>query len=708
MDNSTPPLSLYSPLDEDKEEIRLITFPRESRESGLVHCNLETVPLKPYSPEYQRYTTALNSRASKRRVLATWTRARCLSRLSANQDQDAMDNRIPVTEGYRFPWGDYAALSYVWGDENSTSKIVVNGRETRVTRNLEVALRALRKRPDFEAGYKLWVDALCINQKDYEERDRQICKMQNIYGNARAVIAWLGEEENESDKAINLIESLSNACGEGRGEELEARLNEEPDCLGNGGWLALHELMNRPYWTRLWIIQEIVLGSSRVVIRCGNSFIDWGIFCAGIRVLFNHLWMVKDWLLARELALRGSFDDPRWMTVSLHLVYKDLRVLSQYEEQGNNRLSFGRLLEIANSAHSRDIRDKVYGLVGMMDPAIAEQLAPDYMLDPSRIFADVAKAFILTDGNLEPLRESNPWGKTNAPSWAADWTWDGRLRYARTEVPVWGPFWTQDEPVQDAMARISYRASGKTPPEASFSNDNLHLTCRGFLIDKIAGLSARGAGYFSWLEESIVQPDYRRSVYGDYANTAKALYHALVLDRVGNGQTASDLHAAILSLPSTFQAADPQFRKLGWKWLTDQGGYYFRWETWRLANKKFWLGDRWLDDYFTDRIPDGASEYDYTEVYSCFDRTCKSRRFMTTSNGYLGWAPDNIYGSDEDQTREGDLISIIFGCSTPLVIRPYGKLFKVVGEAYVQGLMDGEAMKFLESGEYPIQDFTFC
>ena len=130
--------------------------------------------------------------------------------------------------------------------------------------------------------------------------------------------------------------------------------------------------------------------------------------------------------------------------------------------------------------------------------------------------------------------------------------------------------------------------------------------------------------------------------------------------------------------------------------------------TWRLANKKFWLGDRWLDDYFTDRIPDGASEYDYTEVYSCFDRTCKSRRFMTTSNGYLGWAPDNIYGSDEDQTREGDLISIIFGCSTPLVIRPHGKLFQVVGEAYVQGLMDGEAMKFLESGECRIQDFTFC
>jgi hypothetical protein len=81
---------------------------------------------------------------------------------------------------------------------------------------------------------------------------------------------------------------------------------------------------------------------------------------------------------------------------------------------------------------------------------------------------------------------------------------------------------------------------------------------------------------------------------------------------------------------------------------------------------------------------------------------------VTTVNGYLGWAPDNIYGSDEDQTRKGDPICIIFSCSTPIVIRPHGKLFKVVGEAYVQGIMEGEATKFLESSGYQIQDVTFC
>jgi len=716
MDNSTPSLSLnrgiakkipatsYLPLDEDNDEIRLITFAPGSRES-TVYCNLETVSLKSYNLEYQSYTSALSLTVSKRKALANWMRIRCPLRLGAKTGQDAMDSRVPVTNGYRFLWGDYAALSYVWGDENMTSKIVVNGQEIQVTRNLEVALRALRGRPDFEAGYKLWVDALCINQADHEERERQVGKMRNIYGNAWAVIAWLGEEENESDKAINLIEALANAGREDRGQELEARLRKEPYYLGNGSWIALHELMQRAYWTRLWIIQEIVLGSSGVVIRCGNSFIDWKLFCTGIGVLFDHLWVVKDLLRERELSLRKSPTDPVWSTESLHFVHRDLRVLSRYEEEGGDRLSFGRLLDIANSACSSDIRDKVYGLVGIMDPAIAKQIAPNYRIDPLRLFPAVAKAFILTYGNLEPLRDCNPWGKALNPSWAADWTWDSRHRYSRLDIPVWvwGPFGNQE-----GAARISYRSSGNTLPEASFSNGDLHLTCRGFVIDRISGLTARGDGYFSWLKDSIVQPDRGNTIYGDAAATAKALYCALVADRVGNGQRASNRHAAILSLPSTFRSAKPQFGRLGWNWLASQEDYYFRWELWRSANDGFRLGNRRLGSYFRNRIPNGASEYDYIDVYTCFDRTCQSRRFMTTSNGYLGWAPDNIYGSDEDQTRKGDLISVIFGCSTPIVIRPHGKLFKVVGEAYVQGLMDGEAMRFLESGDFQVQDFTFC
>jgi len=122
----------------------------------------------------------------------------------------------------------------------------------------------------------------------------------------------------------------------------------------------------------------------------------------------------------------------------------------------------------------------------------------------------------------------------------------------------------------------------------------------------------------------------------------------------------------------------------------------------------FRLGHKRLHDYFSDQIPFDASEYDFTEVYSCFDRTSQKRRFMLTHNGYMGWAPDNIFGSRDAQTKSGDLIAILFGCSTPIVIRPHGEYFKVVGEAYVQGLMDGEAMELLESEKVKARSFTFC
>jgi hypothetical protein len=222
-----------------------------------------------------------------------------------------------------------------------------------------VALRDPRERPHFE-GFKLWVEAVCLNQVDYEERETQVRKMQNIYCNAWTVIVWLGEEENEREKAIDLIKTLSAAGREDCGEALERKLTEEPSYLGTGCWLALHELMQRPYWTRLQVIQEIVLGSSRVLIRCGGSCVEWTSLCTGIEVLFSHLWTLKDRLLKRDVALCNRSMDTRRRTPSLYLVYKDLIVLSRHEEQGGDHLSFRQLLDVANATISRDVRQSLW------------------------------------------------------------------------------------------------------------------------------------------------------------------------------------------------------------------------------------------------------------------------------------------------------------------------------------------------------------
>lgn len=694
----------YSPLNEYQDEIRLINILPYTGDTALVHCTLSTVSLKAHTPEYEKFlSTSSSSPGSKRERLGNW------APIPSAPKSMIMDKHIPTKSQYRYVWGDYAALSYVWGGPSHTRRIVVNDQEIQVGHNLEVALRALSKRPDFQVGFKLWVDAICINQEDYTERGRQISKMRDIYGDAWTVIAWLGEEGENSSKAMQLVQSLADTNPED-GEQLAARLMADPNCLGTGCWTALDDFMYREYWYRLWIIQELVLGSSALVLRCGDYFLEWTTFCWGVGFLFDHLWTVKDSLLLYEIHGRGHAGSRAtvWSTTSLHLVRQDLWALSQYEEQGRGHLGFSRLLNVANSANSRDDRDKVYGLVGMMDPIIAKQLVPNYRAHPAEVFASVAKIFILTERSLDPLREGNPWSQTYTPSWAADWTWNGRLRHRNPEKYLWGPFWTHKGRPHAAEPAIPFRASGGSIPEVSFSNNDLHLTCRGFIVDKIDGLAAREQGYFEWSKESIVQPEHGSNMYGDVYDVTKALYLALIADRVADGQRASERHAAVLNLPSTFASAQPQFQRLGWQWLSTQQGYYFRWEKWRLANVHFRLMGLPLDNYFNENIPDGASEYDYTEVYSCVDRTGKGRRFMTTVKGYLGWVPDNLYGDDEAQTKNGDLIAIVFGCSTPLVIRPEGKYFLVVGEAYVQGLMEGEAVEFWMSGECVTQDFTFC
>lgn len=492
-------------------------------------------------------------------------------------------------------------------------------------------------------------------------------------------------------------------------QDLARIVTERPGFIEESSFFALHEMMTRQYWSRLWVVQEVILGTSSTVLRCGTDWLDWKTFCAGIAVLYNgDNWNLKDRMLYIERDRRGIRNYRGWQTLSLHLVHQDLRLLSRYEDQGGDRLKFRRLLEIASSATCRDIHDKVFALIGMMEPGIANEVVRNYGFDPPRLFAAVTKAFILHYDNLEPLRQGNPWGRQGAPTWAADWTWQGRMRWSRPETDFAGPLCNSLDP--NPKPEMIYSAHGGVPACYLISHNDLKiLQCDGFLLDEVAGLGASEYGYFDWAKESLVQCATWRSSYGDEKTTANALYKALLGGRILKGKRAEGRHSAVLSLPSTFKAAFSQFRSRGWIWLASQEGYYFKWEEWRRTHDDLILGIGTLRSYFTDVIPEDAEERTYMEVYSTVCRMVMERRFMLTKKGYFGWAPDNAYDDcEKNQTRVGDLIAIIYGCSTPLVIRPCGDKFQVVGEAYVEGFMDGEAMSLLRRGDCQMKTFPFC
>ena len=699
---------LYSPLYGEKGEIRLVTI-KPIRSRSPIQCNLHRVSLKDIREEYSCFVKSADQAGKPaRRILVEWAQSYQMQHGDQPSSVDQPTVSKPSSTSCRFNWGDFATLSYVWGNERDRRDILLNGTVFSVTANLEICLRALAADNEFQDRYKIWVDAICINQDDEVERASQVIKMREIYNGSWKVIAWLGESDRRGDmgKAFQLLRNMASLSPEE--QDLAQVMTARPGFIEESSFFALHEMMTRQYWSRLWVVQEVIMGASSTVLRCGTDWLDWKSFSAGVAVLYNRdNWTLKDRMLYRERDRREMVYNQGWQTLSLHLVHQDLRLLSRYEDEGGDRLGFRRLLEIAGSALCRDIRDKVFALTGMMEPGIANEVIRNYGFDHARLFAAVAKAFILHYDNLEPLRQANPWGTQGAPTWAADWTWPGRMRCSRPESNIAGPLCNSLDP--DPKPETMYNADGGMPAHYSILDSDLKLLqCDGFLLDEVAGLGAPEDGFFHWARKRLVQCATWRSSYGDEEATASALYKALLGARILKGKRAEGRHSAVSSLPSTFQAAFPQFKRREWIWLAGQEGYYFKWEQWRRAHDHLMLGSRTLRSYFTDLIPEDAQEPTYVEIYSTVCRMVKERRFMLTKNGYFGWAPDNAYGGETDQARIGDLIAIIYGCSTPLVIRPCGDKFQVVGEAYVECFMDGEAIDLLHRGDCQMMTFLFC
>jgi hypothetical protein len=116
---------------------------------------------------------------------------------------------------------------------------------------------------------------LCINQVALDERAKEVQQMKGIYGSAWTVIAWLDEATANSDAGLQLLRDMADFREVGCEAELDEALRKEPKFLGSTCWMGLHQLVNREYWKRLWILQEIAMGGICVWVKCGVSTIDW-------------------------------------------------------------------------------------------------------------------------------------------------------------------------------------------------------------------------------------------------------------------------------------------------------------------------------------------------------------------------------------------------------------------------------------------------
>ncbi|OAG07356.1 uncharacterized protein CC84DRAFT_1088440, partial [Paraphaeosphaeria sporulosa] len=177
----------------------------------------------------------------------------------------------------------YEAVSYCWGEPNLSHTLVCDGQWTLgITANVDTMLRTLRKQN--KTRY-LWIDAICLNQKDNEEKRVQVGLMGDIFSEAAKVHIWLGEGEDDAIKkiftAMRYIDARRTVRPGGIGDYSVFVLNS---MCGKDSVRIFNAFFARPWFTRRWILQEAALGRNKTV-RCGRHKISWSTFVNAVHRL---------------------------------------------------------------------------------------------------------------------------------------------------------------------------------------------------------------------------------------------------------------------------------------------------------------------------------------------------------------------------------------------------------------------------------------
>ena len=163
----------------------------------------------------------------------------------------------------------YTALSYVWGPPILDKPLICDGFRTAITRNLDLALRHLRQ-PD--TAVNLWVDQLCINQSDLDEKGVQVSLMRKVYKRSWSTVIWLGSEADNSSQAIEWMRSFNSVFQYDLDEETpdaEYLAKHGLPVPGSRDWEDLSRFLARSRFQRVWVIQEVstIIDHSRFSLK---------------------------------------------------------------------------------------------------------------------------------------------------------------------------------------------------------------------------------------------------------------------------------------------------------------------------------------------------------------------------------------------------------------------------------------------------------
>jgi hypothetical protein len=373
----------------------------------------------------------------------------------------------------------FEALSYTWGDPTATSCIVLEGAPFKVTRNLKSALRHLRHQ---DTARTLWVDAICIDQSNIPERNLQVRRMGVIYDQPRNVIVWLGPEANDSNKAIEKLIEIGQILGKDDLYREKIATSYGP-LHGNGPheprvWEAVREFFNRPWWSRLWTIQE-ASSSARADFICGNKTIDFEVLEKAINVIKP----VPLALLSLSGPTKTGHDvliSTKFRQADFLFACKRARLSTESSHPMHFRLS--SLLDKFRIKNATDPRDMVYAILNLANirPELTYLLIPNYALTVEHVYTRTAKYIILEENNLNLFGSCTYSHSLDLPSWVPAWNCQGNHEI-RIEK------WKGLHQASDFSGRY-FNSSGGRAIQIQFENHDRTLVVKGINFDKIFSL----------------------------------------------------------------------------------------------------------------------------------------------------------------------------------------------------------------------------
>ncbi|KAL3427255.1 Heterokaryon incompatibility protein 6, OR allele 6 [Phlyctema vagabunda] len=570
-----------------------------------------------------------------------------LLELQCGAIDDELVCRIKTTSLRDHP--DYEAISYCWGPSHVVDRVVCNNKTyLPLNQSLSSALKHFRH---LEKPRLLWADAICIDQSNADEKSKQVNMMRDVYRQARRVLVWLGEE-GEGEKVKPLVD-FARKLATVDPSTLPADRLVRQNSLGFGDVhvRSLFCLLERPWFRRIWILQEVAV-ARETILYCGHKSLTWDTLCSivrlesGVNMMGLNNQMVMD--IIQGIDIQKNATDKSSPTALLHLLLRHRTSLST------------------------DPRDKVYALLGLCTDGV---LKANYRLPTREMHKLLTQHYLRQHCNLDIITvPSSPvlQQARAGPSWVPDWS--------ATDVAFPLALRAQLFPDTD------YRATGQSRWVPKFSEDGSMLGVEAQFIDEITVLGAVRRPYcpenpdlktlFKRLRtDCAITVDWEKVCLAD--NTSyKDLYPT--------GESIFDVKWQIAvggCSPADYQKCRRQSAKVCKLFTTYARMFKF------MPLCAFVLVEAIVkltgQPIFYRRILAETISNDFQfKIW----RSVLHRRMLRTKNSYLGLAPA--------LAQVGDRIALLKGLKTPAILRPRGGgTWEFVGDCYLHGIMNGEAFQ---------------